>query len=85
MEQKKYRLTAETMRFDGVMLHRIKALKDFGNVEAGELGGWVESEKNLSQEGNCWIAINAKAYANALDENANSSLVNNLLKIALCV
>lgn len=65
MEQKKYRLTAETMRFDGVMLHRIKALKDFGNVEAGELGGWVESEKNLSQEGNCWIAINAKAYANA--------------------
>lgn len=65
MEQKKYRLTAETMRFDGVMLHRIKALKDFGNVEAGELGGWVESEKNLSQKGNCWIAINAKAYANA--------------------
>lgn len=65
MEQKKYRLTAKTMRFDGVMLHRIKALKDFGNVEAGELGGWVESEKNLSQEGNCWIAINAKAYANA--------------------
>lgn len=40
MEQKKYRLTAETMCFDGVMLHRIKALKDFGDVEAGELGGW---------------------------------------------
>ena len=36
MEQKKYRLTAETMRFDGVTLHRIQALKDFGNVDAGE-------------------------------------------------
>ena len=65
MEQKKYRLTAETMRFNGVMLHRIKALKDFGDVETGELGGWVESERNLSQEGNCWITTDAKAYANA--------------------
>lgn len=65
MEQKKYRLTAETMCFNGVMLYRIKALKDFGDVEAGELGGWVESEKNLSQKGNCWITTDAKAYANA--------------------
>lgn len=71
MEQKKYRLTAETMRFNGVMLHRIKALKDFGDVEAGELGGWVESEKNLSQEGNCWIAMEAKAYGGAeIGDNA---------------
>jgi hypothetical protein len=38
MEQKKYRLTEETMCFDGVTLHRIQALKDFGNVDAGELG-----------------------------------------------
>ena len=56
MEQKKYELTKETMYFDGVTLHRIKALKDFRNVDAGELGGWVESEKNLSQSGDCWIA-----------------------------
>ena len=40
MEQKKYKLTEETMCFDGVTLHRIQALKDFGNVETGELGGW---------------------------------------------
>ena len=65
MEQKKYELTKETMCFDGVTLHRIQALKDFPGVEAGELGGWVESEKNLSQTGNCWIARKAKAYENA--------------------
>lgn len=65
MEQKKYKLTKETMCFDGVTLHRIQALKDFGNVEAGELGGWVESEKNLSQSGDCWIAMEAKAYGGA--------------------
>lgn len=62
MEQKKYKLTKETMCFDGVTLHRIKALKDFGDVVAGELGGWVEAERNLSQEGNCWINMEAKAY-----------------------
>ena len=65
MEQKKYELTKETMCFDGVTLHRIQAIKDFGNVEAGELGGWVESEKNLSQSGDCWIAMEAKAYGGA--------------------
>ena len=65
MEQKKYKLTKETMYFDGVTLHRIKALKDFGSVEAGELGGWVESERNLSQSGDCWIAMEAKAYGGA--------------------
>lgn len=65
MEQKKYEFTKETMCFDGVTLHRIQALKDFGNVDAGELGGWVESEKNLSQSGDCWIAMEAKAYGGA--------------------
>ena len=35
MEQKKYELTKETMCFDGVTLHRIKALKDFGDVTGG--------------------------------------------------
>lgn len=71
MEQKKYKLTKETMCFDGVTLHRIQALKDFGNVDAGELGGWVESEKNLSQFGDCWIAMEAKAYGGAeIGDNA---------------
>lgn len=71
MEQKKYKLTKETMCFDGVTLHRIQALKDFGNVDAGELGGWVESEKNLSQSGDCWIAMEAKAYGGAeIGDNA---------------
>ena len=36
MEQKKYELTKETMCFDGVTLHRIQAVKDFGFIEAGE-------------------------------------------------
>ena len=62
---KKYELTDETIEVYGTALHRIKALKDFGNVKKGELGGYVESEYNLSQEGNCLVYGNAKVYSNA--------------------
>ena len=59
---KKYKLTSETIEIDGTILHRIKALKDFSDVKAGDLGGWVEKEDNLSQIGNAWIGGNAKVY-----------------------
>jgi conserved hypothetical protein len=36
-------------------MYRIRALKDFSDVKKGDLGGYVESEYNLSQFGNCWI------------------------------
>lgn len=55
MEDKKYKFTKETIKYDGRILHRIKALKDFGNVKKDSLGGFIEKEENLSQEGNCWI------------------------------
>lgn len=69
MEAQKYELTDETKMIqsaDGpVTLHRIRAVVDFGNVKAGELGGWIESEKNLSQEGNAWVHDNAQVSGNA--------------------
>lgn len=61
----KYELTDETIDVSGTTLHRIKALKDFGNVKKGELGGYVESEYNLSQIGNCLVYGNARVYGNA--------------------
>ena len=63
---KKYELTSETKVINGVELHRIKALKSFGRVEKGELGGWIESEKNLSQDGDAWVFDNAKVRGNAV-------------------
>lgn len=57
---KKYELLADdTIEFYGRTLHRIKACKDFGNVKSGELGGYIESENNLSQVGDCWVYGNA--------------------------
>ena len=61
----KYELTTEKKTVDGVKLRRIRALKGFGCVKAGDLGGWLESEKNLSQDGLCWVSGNAGVYGDA--------------------
>jgi len=47
-------------------LYRIRALKDFGDVKKGDLGGYIQSEANLSHTGNCWIYSNARVYDNAV-------------------
>lgn len=71
MKGKKYILTDITMEYAGHKLHRIKAVKNFLCIHKGDLGGWVEDEDNLSQEGECWIYHNAKVFDNAkLFENA---------------
>ena len=71
MATKKFKLTDDTIVIDGITLHRIKALRSFGNVTKGNLGGWVEKEENLSQLGDAWIDENAKVYGNAyIFENA---------------
>ena len=63
--EKKYKLTKENIDFFGRTLYHIEALKDFDDVKKGDMGGYVQSENNLSQEGNCWIYDNAVVYDNA--------------------
>lgn len=63
---KKYELTSETLQYAGHTLHRIKALRDFGIINAGELGGWIEKEENLSQYGNAWVYGYSMVYDNAI-------------------
>lgn len=58
-EEKKYTMTDDTMVIDGVKLSRIQALRDFGNVKACELGGYISCEENLSHNGTCWVSDNA--------------------------
>lgn len=50
-----------------IKLYRIQALKTFTKpggcnpvVHVGELGGYVEVEDNLSQDGNCWLFDKAR-------------------------
>lgn len=50
-------------------LHRIRALIDVNEkVPKGSLGGYVQSENNLSQEGECWIYDQAICCENAVVE-----------------
>lgn len=68
MNNKKYEILmdeANTIEWKGHILHRIRALRDFNDVREGDIGGYVEKEKNLSQCGNCWIYDEAKAMDNS--------------------
>ena len=64
--EEKYKLTEESINYFGRALYRIEALKDFGNVKKGDKGGYVQSEENLSQEGDCWISDNAQVWDKAI-------------------
>ena len=55
----------ELISSDREGLYRVKALRDFNDVKKGDIGGYVESEKNLSQLGDCWIYDNAIVSDNA--------------------
>ena len=46
-------------------LKRIRALRSFGNVAKGDLGGYIENETNLSHNDICWVLDNAQVYGNA--------------------
>lgn len=61
-EDKKYMLTNYTKEYDGQTLYRIRALKDFGGVKAGEIGGYVAGEHNLSQYKNSWIKPDSMVF-----------------------
>lgn len=61
-----------------ITLHRIRATKDFFvyafydgiigavKIHKGQLGGWIESESNLSQEGRAWVDNGAIAFDKAV-------------------
>lgn len=70
-ENKKYELVAdeyiEVEAEEGSKkLYRIRALKNFEGMRPGYLGGYIESESNLSHEGNCWVYGDARVTGDAL-------------------
>ena len=61
---KKYELTNYN---ESTNLHQIKALRDIPErfVKKGDLGGFVQSEDNLSHEGSCWVFDQAMVFGSA--------------------
>ena len=55
----------ETIELFGRILFRKKAKINFGDVETGELGGYIEKEENLSENGDAEVSGDALVYGNA--------------------
>ena len=68
---KKFELSAEhKINWFGITMFRIKACVDFvtitgDEIHSGDLGGFVESERNLSQNDKAWVCGDAKVWGNA--------------------
>ena len=66
MDKKYEILKDKSITIDGHTLYRIKLLISLPFMPEGTLGGFVESEYNLSQEGDCWIADEAAVYGHSV-------------------
>ena len=64
-KQRKYEFTGKIKTVFGIEFKQIRAIIDFGCIVAGEIGGWIESEDNLSQSGNAWVSGNARVSGDA--------------------
>jgi hypothetical protein len=52
----KYELmTKTTISMLDKTLYQIRALKDFGNIKTGDLGGWIHGDVVLPQDDESWI------------------------------
>ena len=62
----KYEIT-DIVHPGNAKLFRIRALRAIPSigVKVSDLGGYIEKEHNLSQEGNCWVSGNALVSGNA--------------------
>ncbi len=57
---KKYEFTGKTKKYFGRTLHQIVCVTAFASVSVGDVGGWIETERNLDQSGNAWVYGNAE-------------------------
>lgn len=66
MKQKKYEIT-DIIHPLYPWLHQIRALTSVNErVKVGDLGGYVQSEENLCQDGGCWIYNRAVCCEDAM-------------------
>ena len=62
----KYKLTNKSVaHWSGKTLFQIEATASFGSISKGDLGGYIEKESNLSQDGDAWVSGNARVYGDA--------------------
>jgi hypothetical protein len=67
MTQKYEFVAGDELNVDGRFLKRIRALIAIPrhDVAVGDLGGYIESESNLSHEGDAWVGDDGHVYDDA--------------------
>lgn len=64
---KRYEFTGITIEYHGKTLHQIRALVNINLLtDVGDVGGYIESEANLPQDGTGWVGGTAKVFDNAV-------------------
>jgi len=78
-------LNDDYISYDNKTLYRIQALKDFADVKAGDIGGFIEHEQNLSQEGNARVFGDMKITHNNIHllKLFNTGIISKVLLEAL--
>ena len=76
LEPLKYEFTGETKELDCsgendkiklvVTYRRIRAIKDFADVKAGDVGGWIAEGALLDQAGDCWLYDDSELHSSAV-------------------
>ena len=61
----KYKFTGKKKEVYGRTLYQIVCVTAFDSVAAGDIGGYIEKEANLSQDGNAWVYGDARVYGDA--------------------
>jgi hypothetical protein len=62
MEKKYEFITGDSVQVGQRRLFRIRALRDFGQIRRGDVGGYLEGEANLDHSGESWVADVAQVY-----------------------
>lgn len=66
LEKKYYLDLSDSIKVGSeITLYRVVALRDFGDIKAGDKGGYIQSESNLSHAGDCWVYGDAIVRGNA--------------------
>jgi hypothetical protein len=62
MEKKYELLIGDCLRAGDRTVYRIRALRNFGDIRRGDLGGYIENESSLAHDGEAWVQDAAQVY-----------------------
>lgn len=89
MSEKKYVLTEQEEVYNGNVYYQVKAVKTFKTIEgetvkAGTLGGFIQNESCLSQDGRCWVGKYSYVDADSIVRD-DALLLRSLAKDGACI